>query len=84
MPAGAVVKYMRATAFTGIPAMINRPALVLAFAVALAPLSAHAEPAVTIPPPASEASAQSAGLETAVLAGGCFWASRPSTSMSKA
>ena len=53
--------------------MINRPALVLAFAVALAPLSAHAESAVTIPPPASEAPAQSAGLETAVLAGGCFW-----------
>ena len=28
---------------------------------------------MTIPPPAAEAPAQSAGLETAVLAGGCFW-----------
>ena len=28
---------------------------------------------MTIPPPAAEASARSAGLETAVLAGGCFW-----------
>ena len=53
--------------------MTNRPALVLAFAIALTPLSAHAEPAVTIPPPAAEAPAQSTGLETAVLAGGCFW-----------
>ena len=39
----------------------------------LQPASALAESAVTIPPPAAEASAQSAGLETAVLAGGCFW-----------
>ena len=29
--------------------------------------------AVTIPPPAAEAPAQGSGLETAVLAGGCFW-----------
>jgi peptide-methionine (S)-S-oxide reductase len=28
---------------------------------------------VTIPPPVAEAPAASAGLETAVLAGGCFW-----------
>lgn len=32
-----------------------------------------AEPAVTIPPPALDASASTAELQTAVLAGGCFW-----------
>ena len=36
-------------------------------------ITALAESAVTIPPPAAEAPAQSGGLETAVLAGGCFW-----------
>jgi peptide-methionine (S)-S-oxide reductase len=53
--------------------MTNRAALLIAAALAFAPFAAHAEPAVTIPPPAAEAPAQSAGLETAVLAGGCFW-----------
>jgi peptide-methionine (S)-S-oxide reductase len=53
--------------------MMHRSALFLAIAVAAAPLAAHAESAVTIPPPAAEAPAQGAGLETAVLAGGCFW-----------
>jgi peptide-methionine (S)-S-oxide reductase len=52
--------------------MINRRALFLAFALAAAPLAAQAESAVKIPPPAAEP-AQSSGLETAVLAGGCFW-----------
>jgi peptide-methionine (S)-S-oxide reductase len=52
---------------------MNRPALLIAAALIFAPFAAHAEPAVTIPPPAAEAPAQSAGLETAVLAGGCFW-----------
>jgi peptide-methionine (S)-S-oxide reductase len=52
---------------------LARPALLLAAAFALAPFAASAEPAVTIPPPAAEAAAQSTGLETAVLAGGCFW-----------
>src|SRR6478672_11151585 len=52
---------------------MNRPALLIAAALAFAPFAAHAEPAVTIPPAAAEAPAQSAGLETAVLAGGCFW-----------
>jgi peptide-methionine (S)-S-oxide reductase len=57
---------------------INRPALLLALAVAAAPFAAQAEPAVTIPPPAAaDIAAQPAGsatgLETAVLAGGCFW-----------
>ena len=45
----------------------------LALAVAAAPFAAHAESAVTIPPPAADTPAQNAGLETAVLAGGCFW-----------
>jgi peptide-methionine (S)-S-oxide reductase len=53
--------------------MTHRAALLIAAALAFAPFAAHAEPAVTIPPPAAEAPAQSAGLETAVLAGGCFW-----------
>ena len=33
----------------------------------------HAEPAVAIPPPALDAPAAAAGLQTIVLAGGCFW-----------
>jgi peptide-methionine (S)-S-oxide reductase len=57
--------------------MTKRPALLLSLALAAAPLAAQAEPAVIIPPPAAEAPAQNsglgAGLETAVLAGGCFW-----------
>ena len=47
-------------------------ALLFAAACAFAPISARAEPAVKIDPPATEASA-GPGLETAVLAGGCFW-----------
>ena len=53
--------------------MMKRPALLLSLALAGAPFVAQAEPAVTIPPPAAEAPAQGSGLETAVLAGGCFW-----------
>jgi peptide-methionine (S)-S-oxide reductase len=53
--------------------MHRSAALLFAAACAFAPFAARAEPAVTIPPPASEASPQGAGLETAVLAGGCFW-----------
>jgi len=53
--------------------MMKRPALLLALALTAAPFAAQAEPAVTIPPPAAEAPAQVSGLETAVLAGGCFW-----------
>jgi peptide-methionine (S)-S-oxide reductase len=54
------------------PAMMLRSAL-LALALTAAPFAAQAEPAVIIPPPAAEAPAQGSGLETAVLAGGCFW-----------
>ena len=53
--------------------MMKRPALLLSLALAAAPLRRRPKPAVTIPPPAAEAPAQGAGLETAVLAGGCFW-----------
>jgi peptide-methionine (S)-S-oxide reductase len=53
--------------------MHRSAALLLAAACAFAPFAARAESAVTIPPPAAEASAPDAGLETAVLAGGCFW-----------
>src|SRR4026209_2688897 len=52
--------------------MMLRTAL-LALALAAVPFAAQAEPAVIIPPPAAEAPAQGTGLETAVLAGGCFW-----------
>jgi peptide-methionine (S)-S-oxide reductase len=53
---------------------MKRLALFLAAALLFAPLAARAETAVTIPPPgAAEAPAPGAGLETIVLAGGCFW-----------
>jgi peptide-methionine (S)-S-oxide reductase len=53
--------------------MKHRSAVLVAAALVCSPLAANAEPAVTIPPPAAETSPQSTGLETAVLAGGCFW-----------
>ncbi len=48
-------------------------AVAIACAGAFAPLGARAESAVTVPPPAADETAQGAGLETAVIAGGCFW-----------
>src|SRR6185312_5660324 len=61
--------------------MTIRPSLLLAaaplfligFALSAAPFGASAEPAVAVPPPAAEAAAPAGGLETAVIAGGCFW-----------
>jgi peptide-methionine (S)-S-oxide reductase len=53
--------------------MTHRATLFIAAALAFAPFAAHAEPAVTIPPPAAEEPAPNTGIETAVLAGGCFW-----------
>lgn len=53
--------------------MRRSAAFVLAAAFAIAPLAARAEPAVVIPPPAHETPDTTAGLETAVIAGGCFW-----------
>jgi peptide-methionine (S)-S-oxide reductase len=47
--------------------------LLVGAACVFAPFSVQAEPAVVIPPPAVEAPAPPSGLETAVLAGGCFW-----------
>jgi peptide-methionine (S)-S-oxide reductase len=59
------------------PTIMKRPTLLLSLALAAVPLAAQAEPAVIIPPPVAEApaqnSGQASGLETAVLAGGCFW-----------
>jgi peptide-methionine (S)-S-oxide reductase len=55
------------------PAMNLRAPLLLAAALALAPLAAHAESAKVVPPPKMDAPAPAMGLETAVLAGGCFW-----------
>ena len=52
--------------------MTPRFAALFALALAAAPVAAQAEN-VTIPPPALDASTQGAGLQTAVLAGGCFW-----------
>jgi peptide-methionine (S)-S-oxide reductase len=46
--------------------------LTLATLLALPPLAAQAEKAVSIPPPAHDLKA-SGGSQTAVLAGGCFW-----------
>ncbi|MCW5693843.1 MAG: peptide-methionine (S)-S-oxide reductase MsrA [Pseudolabrys sp.] len=53
--------------------MINRPTLLLSLALAAFPYCAQAETATVIPPPAHDAAAPGSGLETAVLAGGCFW-----------
>ncbi len=52
---------------------MRRFALALAATVALTPLSARAEGAVKIPAPAADTAAASNELETAILAGGCFW-----------
>ena len=41
--------------------------------LAFAAFAAQAAEPSPIPPPAAEAPAQTSGLETAVLAGGCFW-----------
>jgi peptide-methionine (S)-S-oxide reductase len=54
--------------------MRRSAAFVLAVAFTVAPLAARAaEPATVIPPPAHETPDDTAGLETAVIAGGCFW-----------
>jgi peptide-methionine (S)-S-oxide reductase len=59
------------------PAMMKRPVLLVAAALLaaplIAPLAARSEPAVAVPPPAVDETAPGPGLETAVLAGGCFW-----------
>jgi peptide-methionine (S)-S-oxide reductase len=53
--------------------MLHRSMILSAFVLSLAAAPvARAEPAVAIPPPAADEPAQQ-GLETAVVAGGCFW-----------
>jgi peptide-methionine (S)-S-oxide reductase len=47
--------------------------LILPAALLLWKLPATAESAVAAPPPAADEKPDSGGLETAVLAGGCFW-----------
>src|SRR5262245_46396238 len=59
--------YMKANHRRGTHTMKHRSAVLVAAALAFSPLAAIAEPAVTIPPPAAETSAQGTGLETAVL-----------------
>ncbi len=53
--------------------MIKCPALLLSLALTAFPYGAQAETATVVPPPAREATSPGNGLETAVLAGGCFW-----------
>ena len=48
-------------------------ALLVGAACVFAPFAVQAESAVVIPPPAVEVPASASGLETAVLAAGCFW-----------
>ncbi|HXD46110.1 MAG TPA: peptide-methionine (S)-S-oxide reductase MsrA [Pseudolabrys sp.] len=48
------------------------PAFLIAFALSTAPFRAQAETPIVVPAPAADAPAP-AGLETAVIAGGCFW-----------
>lgn len=55
-----------------IPGLIGTGLAALALIAALPLIGAHSEPAVTIAPPALDA-APAQGLQTAVLAGGCFW-----------
>ena len=51
-----------------------RTAVVVLPVLALLPLmAAHSEQAVKIDPPALDTTAPAAGLQTAVIAGGCFW-----------
>lgn len=53
--------------------MYRLAALFFGAACALAPVLVQAEPAVVVPPPSLDETAPVSGLETAVLAGGCFW-----------
>ena len=63
------------TAMTRRPALLlaAAPAFLVALALSAAPFRASAETAVAVPPPAIDETAPATGLETAVLAGGCFW-----------
>jgi peptide-methionine (S)-S-oxide reductase len=52
--------------------LLGTALLALPLAASLTMMPAHSEPAVKIDPPALDAAAAD-GLQTAVLAGGCFW-----------
>jgi hypothetical protein len=65
----------------------NRLGSILAAIAALAGTaywvsSSSAETAHMVPPPVMDESTPNASTEVAVLAGGCFWGSRASSSMS--
>jgi peptide-methionine (S)-S-oxide reductase len=68
---GAPLKKLKR--YLGEKMMHRLAALFVGAACALAPFAVQAEPAVVIPPPALGEAAPASGLETAVLAGGCFW-----------
>jgi peptide-methionine (S)-S-oxide reductase len=55
-----------------LPGFLSTAAVVLAVVAVLPLLRAHSEQAVKIEPPAVDA-APAEGLQTAVIAGGCFW-----------
>src|SRR3569623_1946884 len=55
-----------------IPGLIGTGLAALALIAALPLMRAHSESAVKIPAPAADA-APADGLQTAVIAGGCFW-----------
>jgi peptide-methionine (S)-S-oxide reductase len=54
-------------------ALVVLLALSIASILAQTPLAHAADPAMTIPAPAVDATVPGDGLETAVVAGGCFW-----------
>jgi peptide-methionine (S)-S-oxide reductase len=54
-------------------ALVVLLALSIASILAQTPLTHAADPAMTIPAPAVDATVPGDGLETAVVAGGCFW-----------
>jgi peptide-methionine (S)-S-oxide reductase len=72
--AGRTLSSSRLPRGSSLYAVLGAIALTAIFALAKAPLTQAAEPAVAIPPPALEMSAPpNSGPQTIVLAGGCFW-----------
>jgi peptide-methionine (S)-S-oxide reductase len=69
---GRVSPRLRVPRGASLYAVLGAIALAAIFAVAKAPLTQAAEPAVTIPAPALDMPAN-AGPQIIVLAGGCFW-----------
>jgi peptide-methionine (S)-S-oxide reductase len=69
LPSASAAAHRRA----GRPALALLSGLLASAALAFAPGSQAAESAVQLPPPALDLPASNATLQTAVLAGGCFW-----------